>query len=59
MDGAARDRDPARDLLVADIDHARPALLIQVTQLCHKQPAFGCATDIQIELVLKQLSLSL
>src|SRR5258706_5466411 len=34
-DGAAGDGDAAGDFLLAHVDHARPPLFIQVTQLCH------------------------
>jgi hypothetical protein len=38
---AAGRGDPAGNFFFAHVDHARPALIIQMTELCHKTPAFG------------------
>jgi thioredoxin reductase (NADPH) len=43
VDGCAGNGDPARNFLVADIDHARAALFVQMTQLCHNRLLSFCA----------------
>src|SRR5919109_219490 len=37
MDAASRDSDSAGDFFFRDINHPRPALIIQMAQFCHRQ----------------------